>query len=108
MPQAPAIPDKRQAVRIPVALPVLLAGGQGVTRDVSHAGVFFTTTLPFAVGASLDFSLVFERADSTGPLRLHCHGRVVRVEPGDRTTGVAVAVTSQVLDPGGSRSVIYC
>ncbi len=98
----PTTLDRRRAERIPVALPVALENGQGVTRDVSASGVFFETALPLSPGNVINFSLELEHVDSIGPLRLHCRGRILRVERHDGKLGVAVAITSQVLDPTAS------
>jgi len=105
MRSGPVNSGRREAERIAVELPVEMEKGQGVTRDVSASGVFFETALIFSLGDVIDFSLVLEHADSAGPLRVQCHGRVVRVEQCGGKAGVAVAVTSHVLDPSASRMI---
>jgi hypothetical protein len=95
--------ERRQAERSQVALPVQLEDGVGVTRDVSAAGVFFETERVLAVGTAIRLSLLLEHADPEGPLRLHCQGHVVRVEPGPGKVGVAVAITSYAFEPGAAR-----
>ncbi len=87
--------DRRRAVRHRLALPVELEHGGGVTRDVSASGVFFETDQSFLPGSPISFSLLFEHADPHGPVRLRCQGRVVRLEPHDGKSGVAVAFTSR-------------
>jgi PilZ domain len=98
MPGAPAVPDRRQAQRIVVRLPVELENGKGITRDVSAGGVFFLTDLSFSIGEPINFRLVLERADPVGPLRVRCQGRVVRLERCDSARGVAVSIASHHLE----------
>lgn len=100
---APAVPDRRQAQRIAVPLSVELENGKGVTRDVSAAGVFFVTDLAFSIDKPINLCLVLERVDPVGPLRVRCHGRVVRVEGTDGARGVAVAIVSHNLEPAAER-----
>ena len=95
----PAVSDRRQAQRIAMALSVELENGKGITRDVSPAGVFFLTDLSFSINKPINLCLVLERVDPVGPLRVHCHGRVVRLERCDGSRGVAVAITSHDLVP---------
>ena len=97
----PEYPIKRQTERIPVALPVELSNGKGVTRDVSFSGVFFETDLSFSLGAPISLCLVLEHVDSNGPLRVHCRGDIVRVEGRSGTVGIAVAVAAHRLQPSG-------
>jgi hypothetical protein len=89
---------RRQDQRLAVALPVELQNCHGVTRDVSASGVFFETTLPFSPGAAIRFSLLLEYADPLGPIRLHCQGKVVRVERLRAKFGVAVAIDQHRFD----------
>ena len=90
---------RRQDQRLAVALPVELQNGHGVTRDVSASGVFFETTLSFSPGAAIRVSLLLEHADPVGPIRLHCQGKVVRVERLREKFGVAVAINRHRFDP---------
>ena len=92
---------RRQARRYRVAVPVELAQGTGITRDISASGVFFETDLSFPVNATLSFSLVLEHADPGGPVRLQCQGEVVRVEQREGKMGVAVRFTSYWFDLPG-------
>ena len=85
--------------RLAVVLPVELWNGNGVTRDVSASGVFFETGLTFSAGAGIVFSLLLEHADPGGPMRLHCQGKVVRVERLRGKFGVAVAINQHRFDP---------
>jgi hypothetical protein len=68
--------------------------GTGITRDVSAGGVFFVTQQLFSPGDPIECTLVFEHLEPDHPVRLHCRGQVVRVEPEDGKIGVAVAITA--------------
>jgi PilZ domain len=90
--------DRRRAQRFQVALPVELADGTAVTRDVSACGVFFEASWAFVPGECIQFTLVLEHIDPGQPVRLHCRGRVVRIEPCSTGVGVAVAISAYRLD----------
>jgi hypothetical protein len=87
-------PDKRRAPRFRVELRVKWDHGTGITRDVSVDGVFFMTQQVCSPGDPIECTLVFEHLDPDHPVRLRCRGQVVRVEPDDGHTGVAVAITA--------------
>lgn len=84
-------PEKRRQQRIPIALPVYLKNTTGVTRDVSATGVFFWTGYACMRGDFIRFEVELHRP--IGKLKLNCQGDVVRTEPGESTTGVAVRIT---------------
>ncbi len=88
-------PDRRQAQRHRLAVPVKLGDGHAITRDISAAGVFFETEQSMTRGQSIALSLIFEHV----PVRLHCQGEVVRVEPGERTMGVGAMFTTYHFEP---------
>jgi hypothetical protein len=87
-------PDRRRAPRFRLELLVEWDRGTGITRDVSAGGVFFVTEQLFSPGDPLECALVLAHLDPDHPIRLHCRGQVVRVEPVDGKTGVAVAITA--------------
>jgi hypothetical protein len=87
-------PDRRRAPRFRLELLVEWDHGTGITRDISVGGVFFVTQQVFSPGDPIECTLVFEYLDPDHPVRLHCRGQVVRVEPDDGNTGVAVAITA--------------
>jgi hypothetical protein len=89
----PEFTERRQAVRFPIAIPVELDEGTGITRDVSLSGVFFETTQWFAPGEPVRLTLVLERASPGDPIR-QCEGQVVRVGQSNGKVEVAVAITS--------------
>jgi PilZ domain len=92
-------PDRRRAPRFQVELIVELDHGTGLTRDVSVYGIFFVTRQRFSPGDPIECTLVFKDLDPDHPVRLHCLGQVVRVEPDDGNIGVAVAVTAYRMAP---------
>ncbi len=86
-------------MRVPIAGAVRTQKqGLGTARNVSTTGVFFEVDEPYALGESVNLSLVLERPYSTVPIRLQGKGRVVRVEARGRKLGVAVAVTWGVIE----------
>src|SRR5437867_13259549 len=85
--------ERRRVPRYPLSLAVEMEQGQGVTRDISPAGVYFETDQPHASGAPIRFTLVLEHT-GPAPLRLACVGEVVRVEPRGAAFGVAAAIIS--------------
>jgi hypothetical protein len=90
----PVFIERRQAVRFPIAIPVELEEGTGITRDVSLSGVFFETNQWFAPGEPVRLTLILERASPGDPIRLQCEGQVVRVGRSNAKVEVAVAITS--------------
>lgn len=91
--------DRRRMARFQVALPVELDEGKGTTRDVSLSGVFFETDQSFSPAEAIQLALVLEHVHPGRPVRLHCEGRVVRVNREDGKLGVAVAITSYGFGP---------
>jgi PilZ domain len=92
-------PDRRRAPRFQVELLVELDHGTGLTRNVSVCGIFFVTRQRFSPGDPIECILVFKDLDPDHPVRLHCLGQVVRVEPDDENMGVAVAITAYRMAP---------
>jgi len=86
--------ERRRAIRLPMALPVELEEGAGITRDLSLSGVFFETEQPFSSKEPITFTLVFEGMSWSRSIRLECEGQVVRVEPSNGKVGVAATISS--------------
>lgn len=82
--------ERRRAPRHHVALGLTFDVGAGTTRDMSAAGVFFTTGAAPADSAAISLAIETGSADGA-PLLVQCHGRVVRVERCADRFGVAVA-----------------
>ena len=62
------MPDARTGRRFPLHLPVKIKGGnsraaRAATTDLSAAGVFITTSLPFKKGSKLVFEITLPATD---------------------------------------------
>lgn len=92
-------PEQRAARRFPLDLPISLrfpSGGTPVaarTRDVSSRGVFFYANADMAKGSAVDFVMTLPKEITlASPIRVHCHGKIVRVDESVKHRGVAVAI----------------
>ncbi|HLJ25179.1 MAG TPA: PilZ domain-containing protein [Candidatus Angelobacter sp.] len=93
-------PEKRSSRRffldLPVAVKFLDDGTYevtGHTRDVSARGVFFYMSSEIVEGTSVEFVMTLPAEITlTDPIRVHCSGKVVRVDKADDEQGVAVAI----------------
>jgi hypothetical protein len=90
--------DRRRAERFIGAIPIELKQGRGLTRDFSTDGVYFETDQPLSVGEELDFTMHLDNTDSIKPLRVHCRGKVLRVETFAEQTGAAIVICSHVFE----------
>jgi hypothetical protein len=84
---------KRSAQRVRVEVPVRLEQGSGITRDVSHSGVYFFTDQTFSPGMPVSFVLELDYVFPGEPVFLPCRGKVVRVEAAGEKTGVAASIS---------------
>jgi hypothetical protein len=84
---------KRCEERIRVELPVLLASGRGVSRDISASGIYFLTEQNLTPGDIVNFSVQLDYACPGTLLKLACRGEVLRVEPADDQFGVAARIS---------------
>lgn len=87
--------DLRSEERVPAALPVVLGGGRGVTRDISATGVSFEVESGFPPGTDIQFAVDLE--GPTGMLRLNCNGRIVRCEEVGSRIRLAVKIEESSL-----------
>jgi hypothetical protein len=85
--------ERRRAERFPIVVPIELKNGEGVTRDVSGMGVYFTASFPFERGEEIDF--ILRVPDSVA---VRCRGRVVRVDYDREAMRYGVAVTIDDFD----------
>ena len=90
--------EKRKAPRYRGKFPVELQRGWGVTRDFSTAGVFFETDQSFSVGENIEFFFAIDHSDLGYSLRIRLRGCVLRIEPNQGKTGIAVAIYSSSLE----------
>ena len=93
--------ERRQAFRFPITLPVELEQGTGITRNISTSGVFIETDQVFLTGVLIRLTLLLELMCSAISTRLHCRGKIVRVEREKEKKGVGVAFTSYWFEPLG-------
>ena len=93
--------DKRSTRRFPLSLPVSVkvktTGKSEVvseTRNVSARGVFFYMESAPAEGSEVEFTLTLPpEITLTEALRIHCSGRVVRIDRGSGPKfGIAAAI----------------
>lgn len=84
--------DRRRARRFPLALPIEIDSGRGITRDFSGLGVYFHTAVQLEQGAEIDFRLVVPEA-----VDVRCSGRITRVDRVDGAFGIAATIDSYSL-----------
>ncbi|MGV0951294.1 MAG: response regulator [Azonexus sp.] len=95
-PTDPASIDNRRCdLRHEVRYPVLLAGGDAITHNISESGVYFETDRQMDVGQRIHFAVMLppESPDVVTRPYLWCEGRVVRIvsrETGQVGVGVAL------------------
>ncbi|MBZ5531772.1 MAG: hypothetical protein LAO20_10100 [Acidobacteriia bacterium] len=64
----------------------------GRTRDVSSRGIYMFVAAPMAQGAAIEFVMTLpSEITLTEPVRVHCRGRILRVEQTAPEQGAAVA-----------------
>ena len=98
MPEVEPEKDKRAtrrfALRLPVSVRQLEDGPErpAQTRDVSARGVCFYLDSAIQAGSGIDFTLTLPpEITLTESIRIHCQGRVLRVEGGPTDGKMAVA-----------------
>ena len=83
-------------MREQVELPVKVDGAErGVTRDISATGLFFLTDSAQRVGSQVEIEIELDTAG--GHMKLEATGEILRIEPRDGKTGVAVRLTASRL-----------
>ncbi len=93
--------ERRTSRRFTMALPLTLhlrnSSGplerRGETRDVSFRGLYFWTEEELKAGIPIEFVLTLPREITlTRDVKIHCFGRVMRVEAQRLTHGVAARI----------------
>jgi PilZ domain-containing protein len=94
--------DARTGRRFPLTLPVKIKGGSSgrsqsaTTNNLSAAGVFITTNLPFKKGSKLNFKITLPAPviGAERDVEVKCVGRVIRVDTPSRgkRRGVACVI----------------
>jgi len=86
---------RRFALRLPVAVTYADNGTQekaAQTRDVSARGISFYVEAPIAAGSPIEFTLTLPAEITlTESIRVHCKGKVVRLDEGKPAGKMAVA-----------------
>ena len=86
---------RRFALRLPVAVTYADNGTQersAQTRDVSARGISFFVDAAIATGSPIEFTLTLPAEITlTESIRVHCKGKVVRLDQGNPNGKVAVA-----------------
>jgi hypothetical protein len=86
---------RRFALRLPVAVTYADNGTQeksAQTRDVSARGISFYVDAPIAAGSPIEFTLTLPAEITlTESIRVHCKGKVVRLDEASTNGKMAVA-----------------
>lgn len=90
-------PHNRKDQRVDTPLLVYLDNARGVTRDMSASGAFFWAGREYAVGESINFAIELKTAG--GRMMWKCRGDVLRTEPRDYMSGIAVKITESTMEP---------
>ena len=90
-------PNTRAAPRFNLDAPVELKDGVGVARDMSTSGVYFTCENGMPMGSRISLTILLDATNDDPPLRLYCHGEVVRVEAEGESVGIAVKIHDYTL-----------
>jgi len=82
-PQQEQRATRRFALRLPLTVKFPDGGEkEAQTRDVSARGISFYVDSPLAEGTPIEFTLTLPpEITLTESIKVHCRGRVVRVEP---------------------------
>src|ERR1700684_1507946 len=98
MPETLMENDKRSTRRFALRLPVSVRSDKDESertaqhRDVSARGICFYIDSSIEAGSAIDFTLTLPpEITLTESIRVHCKGRVMRVEGGDPAGKLAVA-----------------
>jgi len=83
--------EKRREERIRLEVPVMLANGMGISRDISGSAIYFVTEQFLPSGSPVNFSVRLDHACPGKPLRLDCRGQVLRVEASGEKFGIAAS-----------------
>jgi PilZ domain len=101
--------ERRTSRRFTMALPLILrlAESSGPveksseTRDVSFRGLYFWTAEELEPGVAIEFVLTLPKEITmTRDVKIHCFGRVIRVEGEQQTRGVAARIERYEFLPG--------
>jgi hypothetical protein len=83
--------EKRREERIRLEVPVMLANGTGMSRDISGSAIYFVINQFIPPGSPINFFVRLEHECLDRPLHLQCHGFVLRVEAAGEKFGIAAS-----------------
>jgi hypothetical protein len=86
--------ERRQAKRYAMEVPLRFGDDEGRTLNLSSRGVYFLSATPLEAGSAVDIDVTLTNACAHGPITLHMHGRVIRVDQLEATLGVAAVIES--------------
>ena len=89
-------PEQRSADRFDTTLPVHVEGSEGHTHNVSAQGIYFETDVQQHVGALVEVAVEFTLHGRRH--RLHCEGKVMRVERRGDRVGVGARLLAPFFD----------
>lgn len=84
--------DKRREERIDLELPVTLANGEGISRNISGSAIYFVTDQKLLTGGGIDFSINLNYICPGMQLHLECRGQVLRIEPTGEKFGIVASL----------------
>ncbi len=92
--------EKRKERRFALSLPVQVRPRAPVadpvdsnTKDISASGICFLLPEKVEVGAEVEWEVTLPAELGPASLRIHCKGRILRVDPPDALGRIAVAAT---------------
>jgi hypothetical protein len=86
---------KRFDLKLPISIEASDSANKldGITDNLSAAGVFLHANTELKVGSKVSFEIPREMTGGKSDVKLQCHGTVVRTESGDaEKTGVACVI----------------
>jgi hypothetical protein len=84
--------EKRETTRVPIEIPIQVGSDQGLSRDISFSGIYFTINKPFEAGENLQIVFELAHAVRDAPVHLDCQGYVLRVEKVGQEYGIAAVI----------------
>jgi hypothetical protein len=97
--------NQRNTRRFALNLPLTVRTSEGseatlaATKDVSSRGVFFYVDADVAEGSAIEFTLTLPpEITLTECIKVHCTGKVVRVDSSDKSSKVGIAAAIEQYD----------
>ncbi len=93
--------EKRRAQRFPINLPVQISVVSGkrvarvtTTSNISSGGITFPSAKEVKVGGKIQYEITL--AEGVAPIRIHCTGKVLRIEPVPDDAELPFVVTATI------------